>query len=97
MKEEWRLIPTNKNYAISNIGNIVRWTPSNNYIVPPLRSIKILKNSKGYPRVFLIYDKKVCSKSIHSLVCEAFIGKRPIGYEKNHKDGNKLNNSVANL
>lgn len=33
----------------------------------------------------------------HQLVAMAFIGPRFAGYEINHKDGNKANNSVANL
>lgn len=34
---------------------------------------------------------------VHRLVYETFIGSIPDNYEINHKDGNKLNNSVDNL
>lgn len=34
---------------------------------------------------------------VHQLVCEAFNGARPNGYDTAHNDGNKLNNSATNL
>lgn len=35
--------------------------------------------------------------SVHSVVAEVFIGKRPEGFQVNHKDGNKHNNFASNL
>ena len=34
---------------------------------------------------------------VHRLIVKTFIGKIPNGFEVNHKDGNKLNNSIDNL
>lgn len=34
---------------------------------------------------------------VHKLVAEAFLGKRPLGKEINHKDTNKVNNQASNL
>ena len=34
---------------------------------------------------------------VHSLVAEGFFGLRPPGLVVNHKDGNRLHNTVANL
>lgn len=34
---------------------------------------------------------------VHKLVALAFLGERPVGYQINHKDGDKLNNKVDNL
>ncbi len=34
---------------------------------------------------------------IHTLVAEAFIGKRPVGHVVDHIDGNPLNNNLSNL
>lgn len=36
-------------------------------------------------------------RSVHSIVAEAFMGKRPDGLVVNHMDGNKLNNRLENL
>lgn len=35
--------------------------------------------------------------TVHSLVASAFLGKRPLGYQINHKDGNKHNAQLSNL
>lgn len=34
---------------------------------------------------------------VHTLVCLAFKGERPAGYHTDHKDGDRLNNTVSNL
>ena len=34
---------------------------------------------------------------VHNLVCEAFYGEIPEGYEVNHKDKNRTNNNLDNL
>lgn len=41
--------------------------------------------------------KRRISYLVHVLVLEAFVGPRPIGYDCNHRDGNKSNNHVDNL
>lgn len=53
--------------------------------------------TKGYASVFLSDSPRIGKPLIHVLVAEAFIGPREQGYEVDHKDGNKLNNSVLNL
>lgn len=47
----------------------------------------------GYVYICIAGERKL----IHRLVIEAFQGRIPEGYETNHKDGNKLNNSLYNL
>ena len=37
------------------------------------------------------------TKDLHVIVATTFLGARPKAHDVNHKDGNKLNNSVANL
>ena len=37
------------------------------------------------------------TKTVHGLVCEAFLGERPSGYQVDHVDGNKQNNFLTNL
>jgi hypothetical protein len=45
----------------------------------------------------LTADMKRRACYVHDLVAAMFIGERPAGHLVNHKDGDKLNNSVANL
>lgn len=51
----------------------------------------------GYPRVILTRKGKPSSRSVHSLVIEAFVGPRPEGMDVCHNDGNPLNSHVSNL
>jgi len=63
------------------------------------RVLKPLVNQNGYARVFL-YDGKAATRkrfNLHRLIYEAFNGPIECGLEINHKDGNKLNNSISNL
>lgn len=48
---------------------------------------------KGYLSVKLIKN----TFFVHKLICEAFLGERPVGLQINHKDCDKKNNSVENL
>ena len=51
------------------------------------------KNNAGY----LIMNVEGKTRTIHTLVAEAFLGIRPDGYDVDHIDGNKLNNAASNL
>lgn len=65
----------------------------------PLRKIKPKQTSTStYMYVDLRKNKKSYRKSVHSLVCEHFIGPKPSdNHQCSHKDGNKYNNSYQNL
>lgn len=54
-------------------------------------------NRQGYPYIILCKGGKITTITIHRLVALNFLGVPPDGYEVNHKDFNKLNNSVGNL
>lgn len=61
---------------------------------------KVLKHAIkkfGYHQVTLVKDKKNHYCMVHKLVAEAFIPKVDGKFVVNHKDGDKDNNSVANL
>jgi hypothetical protein len=82
-------------YAISPIGVIQRCDTSRYATGKPLHQ---RLSSNGY------YNVSLCSKgrprvySVHRLVAETFIGKRPDDKDEiNHKDGNKANNHYRNL
>jgi hypothetical protein len=53
--------------------------------------------SNGYKMLALYRDGVGCFFCVHALVLEAFCGARPAGYETRHKNGDKLDNRLANL
>jgi hypothetical protein len=60
------------------------------------KKIRLYKAKNGY-YVVNLHKNGQKQVYVHSLVADAFIGKRPSGFTINHIDGNKLNNSVNNL
>lgn len=54
-------------------------------------------NSGGYFTVVLIHRGVNKTRTVHSLVAEAWIGPRPERHDVNHIDGVKTNNRVDNL
>ena len=88
--EIWKKINGYENYEISNHGNV----KSNNY-----SKIRILKKEKckGYLRVSLSKNNKVKRFLVHRLVALSFLKNEDNKKCVNHKDGNKLNNSLGNL
>jgi hypothetical protein len=52
---------------------------------------------REYLRVGLTRDGKIYTRTVHSLVMQAFLGRRPEGFDVCHYDGNPHNNSLSNL
>ncbi len=77
-------------YEVSSNGQI------RNLITGKIR--KPWKNNRGYLTLKLsIAPNKTVTRTVHSLVAEAFISARPEGLQINHKDSNKENNPPDNL
>jgi len=90
VNEKWQPIPNfNGLYEISNKGRIK--SLSRGCI------LKGGKSSKGYYGVQLFKKKKAYSFLVHRLVAFTFLPPSLFGSYVHHKDGNKGNNSVANL
>lgn len=95
---EWRAILDGW-YEVSEFGDVRRaaWNKG----ARPGHILSPYLHKKGYLCVKLqITDEeglKRYHKYVHTLVAEAFIGKRPQGMTINHKDGNKLYNHYTNL
>ena len=98
--KEWAII--NDSFAVSKCGKIIS-LPRNCGSKNGSTRRTIAKLISQYPDKdgYLLATCKGLSKNgqvrVHRLVAQCFIGDCPDGYEVNHKDGNKTNNSVHNL
>ena len=91
MLKEWIPIKGYERYEVNKKGDI-RYSPTGK-----IRKRNVANN--GYCMVLLrdLNTKKFKNLSVHRLVAEAFIPNPDNLPVVNHKDGNKLNNSVDNL
>lgn len=90
MEEIWKKIEGYEDlYKVSSFGRI--------YGVKRKRLMKCQENHNGYLRVTLCKDGKIKPFFVHRLVAQAFIPNPDNLPQVNHKDENKLNNSVENL
>ena len=86
LNEVYKVIPTNINYEVSNLGNVRN---SSGCI------LKTYKINSGYSCLKLTTNKVRTSHLVHRLVMLAFEGESEL--EVNHKDGDKQNNAHSNL
>jgi hypothetical protein len=82
-------IPSEEGYMIDKNGFVLSLKKKTPKVLRPR-----FDSRTGYYKVGVNHHK---TRSVHSLVAETFLGNRPNGYDIDHKDGNKLNNSVENL
>lgn len=85
---EWRKIKGFEHYSISNKGEVKN---ASGHTVKPFRT------NGGYLQIHLFNDGERTKKYIHRLVAETFVKNPKKLPEVNHKDGDKMNNSVDNL
>lgn len=99
-KEEWRILPSNSTYEVSNLGRVrsrdhqVWGGRRMGFYTKPGRLLRPGIASTGYPTVALGRGN---TRTVHSLVAEAFFGPCPIGKEIRHKDGVRTNPRWDNL
>lgn len=86
--EEWKPIVGYPGYEVSNLGNVRRVS---------VLQLKQQINPRGRKTVCLYGPNGKKYARVHCLVAAAFIGARAPGMEINHKDGDRLNNTAANL
>ena len=103
--EVWKDINGFSNYQISNYGRV---KSKSRYVNVGIKNVnkfykqeKIINqysNGRGYMQVTIYNDiGKPKTIKVHRLVARAFIENKNNLPQVNHKDGNKLNNSVDNL
>lgn len=93
MNEEWREVHEGF-YEVSNLGKVRRAKPGISTFVG--RPVNPVFSATGYAQVHLAGNVQRRAY-IHHLVMEVFVGPRPHRMVINHKDGDKLNNSLENL
>ena len=93
--EIWKSIPSQPKYEASSLGRIRRIV-CHCCGARPGRTLKPRTTNRGFWRypVVAVSTRRI---SVHMLVAEAFLGKRPKGFIVNHKDTNKENSSADNL
>jgi hypothetical protein len=94
MTETWKSIPSFPSYEASTLGRIRRSVGGKG-----CRAGRIIVPSKsaGYPAVRLSEAGTQRTVRVHSLVAETFLGRRPVGQEVSHLDGDRNNPQLANL
>ena len=101
MAEEWRVVPSCSDYEVNELGQVrgregrLVWAGAHAGF--RTASEKLLRPgiaSNGYPTVAL---GRRNTRTVHSLVAEAFIGPVPVGCEVRHKDGDRKNPKLDNL
>jgi hypothetical protein len=84
-------------YAVDQAGDVYSLARKNGMGSRKRTRLRATKICRGYKSVTLCKNGKLRSYTVHRLVAQTFVGNSK-GYKQvNHKDGNKLNNSVSNL
>jgi hypothetical protein len=86
MTDQWRWVVGFPDYQVSDLGRVYSHV-SKKYLRPGVAS-------HGYPTVALGRGN---TRTVHSLVAEAFIGPCPVGQEVRHGDDNRKNPRLDNL
>ena len=93
--ESWKAI-MGWPYEVSSLGRVRR-----SVAFRALHAGRLLKTQEncrwGYVSVYLQDTGRKCRVVVHKLVAEAFLGPRPDGCDIDHMDGDRTNNSLANL
>lgn len=101
--EIWKAIPGYEGYYEASDAGVIR---SVDRVVPhgihgkckqAGRILKYALDAKGYPRVALSDGSKLRTFTIHRLIALTFMGPRPDGFQINHINGIKTDNSTGNL
>lgn len=82
-------------YSVSSLGRIRREMDSRRSKQGLVLKPGLKKD--GYLMVSLQRNSIAKSFNVHRIVAHAFLGERPIDFQINHKDLNKLNNTPSNL
>lgn len=82
-------------YEVSTLGRIRRVIAGSR--TPAGYLLKCGGRAKGYPMVVLQHRGRSAGFTVHRLVLEAFVGRRPRGKQSRHLNGNRYDNRLVNL
>lgn len=85
----WKNHPVYNTYEVSNNGQIRLWGKE--------KIIKTRLDRYGYLRINISFQGRHKTVLVHKMVAETFLEKPFDAATVNHRDHNKLNNSVLNL
>lgn len=94
--EAWRPVVGYEGvYSVSSLGRVRRDAGGRGARAGYVLRSTLMKT--GYLRVGLVRDGKQETRTVHSLVADAFLGPRLPGMTVNHRDGDKANPALSNL
>jgi hypothetical protein len=103
MTETWKpVVGFEGLYEVSNAGcirSLDRLVPHRSGGTRLVRGkvLRATRGSNGYPLVDLSQEGTRTTRTVHSLVAEAFLGPRPAGADICHEDGTRSNCEAGNL
>lgn len=89
--EQWASVPDHPGYLASTLGRIAS-TKSGQP-----RVLRQYSHPDGHQFVCPYIGGRRTNRYVHRLVLLAFVGKRPVGKESRHIDGDPRNNALTNL
>jgi hypothetical protein len=98
MSERWCAIPDFPAYEVSDGGRVRSWHRRDPHTGSP-RLLRTPPGSTGYPHVSLYHTGAHRGRyaAVHLLVLGAFVGPRPGGCVAQHRNGDRIDNRLANL
>lgn len=93
----FNLYEANENGEVKRISSFVKNSTNGGIREIGKSNLKPKTKKNGYQEVSLSLPNGQKSFYVHRLIAFAFLGEIPNGYNVNHKDGNKSNNSIQNL
>jgi hypothetical protein len=100
MDEQWRdAVGFEGLYLVSSLGRVRRIQPRirGRKSDDPSGILRANPQTNGYMRVTLFVEGKQLTRLVHRLIAHAFLGAPAPRQQVNHKNGDKANNTVANL
>lgn len=102
LEERWKDVPDHPGYQVSDLGAVrtIDRMVTGKDGRSELHRGKVLKPQvlrTGYHEIYLSDGGRRKHRTIHSLVAEVFLGKRPEGCDVMHLNGNRSDNRASNL
>lgn len=94
-KEEWRPVANHDRYEVSNLGRVRSYCAMGPR--PGVRCTAPRYLRPGWTKGYAVVNLDRVTYLVHRLVLEAFVGRRPKGYDGCHNNGDSSDNRLCNL